>query len=165
VHGHTIVTISEVEQLDPDLGGAGTLCDEPDFFGGFAVSVGARILLLAHATAPARINLGKTSAGSGWACVKRFCTEPYRVVLRYQGMDDPGTLRRKAARCFDKAASSPTNNEAKKLNEVGCQLELLADELEEIESPASRKASKRGREAETERAKSRATRGDARTHS
>ena len=52
-------------------------------------------------------------------------------MLRYQGMDDPGTLRRKAARCFDKAASSPTTNEAKKLNEVGCQLELWADELEE----------------------------------
>ena len=50
------------------------------------------------------------------------------MVLRYQGMDDPGTLRRKAARCFDKAASSPTTNEAKKLNEVGCQLELWADE-------------------------------------
>ena len=156
MHGQTIVTISEVEQLDPDLGGGGTLCGQPNFCGGFAVSVGVRILVLAHATAPARINLGKTSAGSGWACVKRFCTEPYRVVLRYQGMDDPGTLRRKAARCFDKAASSPTTNEAKKLNEVGCQLELWADELEEIESPASRRA---------ERRQTRARGGDARTHS
>jgi len=165
MHGQTIVTISEVEQLDPDLGGGGTLCGQPNFCGGFAVSVGVRILVLAHATAPCENQHRETIAGSGWACVKRFCTEPYRVVLRYQGMDDPSTLRRKAARCFDKAVCSPTTNEAEKLNEVGYQLELWADELEEIESRPSRKASKRGREAEAERAKSRATTGDARTHS
>jgi hypothetical protein len=46
-------------------------------------------------------------------------------------MDDPSILRRKAARCFDKAASSLTTSEAEKLNETGCQLELWADELEE----------------------------------
>ena len=48
-------------------------------------------------------------------------------------MDDPATLRRKAARYFNRAASSPITDEAEKLNEVGCQLELWADELEEIE--------------------------------
>ena len=80
-------------------------------------------------------------------------------------MDDPTTLRRKAARYFNRAASSPTIDEADKLNEVGYQLKLWADELEEIESRPRRKATKRGREGEAEIAKSRATTGDARTHS
>jgi hypothetical protein len=49
-------------------------------------------------------------------------------------MDDPATLRKKAARYFNRAASSPTTNEAEKLNEVGCQLEVWADELEKSET-------------------------------
>ena len=57
-------------------------------------------------------------------------------------MDDPVTLRRKAARYFNRAASSPTTNEAEKLNEVGCQLEVWADELEKSETSRPRKISK-----------------------
>ncbi len=47
-------------------------------------------------------------------------------------MDDARTLRRKAARFFENAASSATAKEAEKLNEVGRQLALWADDLEEI---------------------------------
>jgi hypothetical protein len=47
-------------------------------------------------------------------------------------MDDPSTLRKKAARYFENAASSPTADDAEKLNEVGRQLELWADDLEEM---------------------------------
>jgi len=47
-------------------------------------------------------------------------------------MDDPSTLRRKAAEFFKNAASSATTHEAEKLNEVGCQPELWADDLEEM---------------------------------
>jgi hypothetical protein len=47
-------------------------------------------------------------------------------------MDDPSTLRRKAAEFFENAASSTATHEAEKLNEVGCQLELWADDLEEM---------------------------------
>jgi len=54
-------------------------------------------------------------------------------------MDDASTLRRKAARYFEKAASSATANEAEKLNEVGCQLELWADDLEEMHTPPEQK--------------------------
>lgn len=46
-------------------------------------------------------------------------------------MDDPSTLRRKAARSFENAASSTTPQEANRLKETGRQLELWADELEE----------------------------------
>ena len=45
-------------------------------------------------------------------------------------MDNARTLRRKAARFFENAAS--TAKEAEKLNEVGRQLALWADDLEEI---------------------------------
>jgi hypothetical protein len=48
-------------------------------------------------------------------------------------MDDARTLRRKAARFFENAASSATIKEAQKLSEVGRQLELWADDLEEID--------------------------------
>jgi hypothetical protein len=51
-------------------------------------------------------------------------------------MEKPSTLRRKAARFFRNAASSTTTAEAEKLNEVGCQLELWADDLEEMQSQA-----------------------------
>jgi len=47
-------------------------------------------------------------------------------------MDDPTTLRRKAAEFFRNAASSTTTGEANKLNAVGRQLELWADDLEEL---------------------------------
>jgi hypothetical protein len=47
-------------------------------------------------------------------------------------MDDPRTLRKKAARYFENAASSATAEEAERLNEVGRQLELWADDLEEL---------------------------------
>ena len=47
-------------------------------------------------------------------------------------MDNPSTLRRKAALFFEGAAASATPAEAEKLNEVGRQLELWADDLEEM---------------------------------
>ena len=47
-------------------------------------------------------------------------------------MDNPSTLRRKAARFFEDAASSKITDEAEKLVEVGRQLELWADDLEEM---------------------------------
>ena len=47
-------------------------------------------------------------------------------------MNDASTLRRKAARFFEDAASSKTVEEAEQLNELGLQFELWADELEEI---------------------------------
>jgi len=47
-------------------------------------------------------------------------------------MDNPSTLRRKAARFFEDAASSKIADEAEKLVEVGRQLELWADDLEEM---------------------------------
>ena len=53
-------------------------------------------------------------------------------------MDDPNTLRRKAARFFEAAASSNVTNEAEKLVEVGRQLELWADDLEEMQSQTLR---------------------------
>jgi hypothetical protein len=46
-------------------------------------------------------------------------------------MDDPSTLRRRAARSFENAASSATPEDAERLKETGRQLELWADELEE----------------------------------
>jgi hypothetical protein len=46
-------------------------------------------------------------------------------------MDDPSTLRAKAARCFENAASL-TADQAEQLNELGRQLEIWADDLEEI---------------------------------
>jgi hypothetical protein len=49
-------------------------------------------------------------------------------------MDDPSTLRRKAARYFENAASAPTSEKAEKLREVGRQLELWADDLENVET-------------------------------
>jgi hypothetical protein len=66
-------------------------------------------------------------------------------------MDDPSTLRRKAARYFEIAASSATSKEAAKLNEVGRQLELWADDLEEINDAQEPKASKPGNESRAER--------------
>jgi len=52
-------------------------------------------------------------------------------------MDDPSTLRRKAARSFENAASSATPEEAERLKEAGRQLELWADELEEVPTSPS----------------------------
>jgi hypothetical protein len=49
-------------------------------------------------------------------------------------MDDPSTLRRKAARYFENSASAPTTEKAEKLREVGRQLELWADDLEDVET-------------------------------
>ena len=46
-------------------------------------------------------------------------------------MDNPSILRRKAVHFFEDAASAPPA-EAKKLNEVGRQLQLWADDLEEM---------------------------------
>ena len=59
-------------------------------------------------------------------------------------MDDPSTLRRKAARYFEKAALSA--KEAEKLKEVGRQLELWADDLEEIDGTHQPIAAKPGKE-------------------
>jgi hypothetical protein len=53
-------------------------------------------------------------------------------------MDDPSTLRKKAARYFRNAAWSATPEEVEKLNEVGRQLELWADDLEEMPTRRSR---------------------------
>jgi len=57
-------------------------------------------------------------------------------------MDDPSTLRRKASRFFEDAASSKI--EAEKLIEVGRQLELWADDLEEIAGAPEPKHSSSG---------------------
>jgi hypothetical protein len=48
-------------------------------------------------------------------------------------MDKPSNLRRKAAQFFRNAASSTTTAEAERLNEVGHQLEVWADDLEEMQ--------------------------------
>ena len=61
----------------------------------------------------------------------------FRLVSR--GMDKPSTLRQKAAQIFRNAASCTTTAEAEKLNEVGCQLELWADDLEEMDTPPEQK--------------------------
>ena len=53
-------------------------------------------------------------------------------------MDNPSTLRRKAAQFFESAASSTTLEKGEKLNEVGRQLELWANELEEMLSHPSK---------------------------
>jgi hypothetical protein len=53
-------------------------------------------------------------------------------------MDNPRTLRRKAVKFFGAAASIAMPDEAEKLNEVGRQLELWADELEEMPARPSR---------------------------
>ena len=47
-------------------------------------------------------------------------------------MDSPSALRRKAVHFFEDAASAPPPAEAETLNEVGRQLELWADDLEEM---------------------------------
>lgn len=60
-----------------------------------------------------------------------------RLGLRWQTMDNPSTLRRRAARYFENAASSTTPEEAERLKETGRQLELWADELEEKPTSAS----------------------------
>lgn len=57
-------------------------------------------------------------------------------------MDDPATIRRKAARFFEDAASSKTAQQAERLNEVGRQLELWADELDEMAQASEQKTSK-----------------------
>ena len=46
-------------------------------------------------------------------------------------MDNPSTLRLRAAHFFEAGAAAATPAEAAKLNAVGCQLELWADDLEE----------------------------------
>ena len=80
-------------------------------------------------------------------------------------MDNARTLRRKAARFFENAASSATAKEAEKLNEVGRQLALWADDLEEINDAHKPKASSRGNESQR-RTVSYHVRGlDADTHS
>jgi hypothetical protein len=63
-------------------------------------------------------------------------------------MDNARTLRRKAARFFENAASSATAKEAEKLNEVGRQLALWADDLEEINDAHKPKALSRGNESQ-----------------
>jgi hypothetical protein len=57
-------------------------------------------------------------------------------------MNNPRTLRRKAAHLFGGAAASATPAEAAKLTEVGRQLELWADDLEEVATHQSKDASK-----------------------
>lgn len=63
-----------------------------------------------------------------------FRTEPYDSGFRLQVMDNPSALRRKAAQYFENAASAPISEKAEKLREVGRQLELWADDLEEVET-------------------------------
>jgi hypothetical protein len=53
-------------------------------------------------------------------------------------MDDPSTLRKKATRYFAKAASSATADEAERMNGVARQLEVWADDLEEMRTRRSR---------------------------
>jgi hypothetical protein len=80
-------------------------------------------------------------------------------------MDHPSTLRQKAARFFENAAYSKTAREAEKLNEVGRQLELWADDLEEIDHAHEQKASRPGNESRRERVHGRAKEPDVDTHS
>lgn len=61
-------------------------------------------------------------------------------------MDDASTLRRKAARYFDDAASTATSAEAEKLREVGRQLELWADDVEERHDAGKNPARDKARE-------------------
>jgi hypothetical protein len=63
-----------------------------------------------------------------------FRTEPYDSGFRLPVMDNPRALRRKAAQYFESAASAPISEKAEKLREVGRQLELWADDLEEVET-------------------------------
>jgi hypothetical protein len=53
-------------------------------------------------------------------------------------MDNSRTLRRKAARYFESAESTPTAPEADKLKELADQLKLWADDLDEIEAPVQK---------------------------
>jgi hypothetical protein len=53
-------------------------------------------------------------------------------------MDDPVTLRWKAAQSFKDAASSANPAEAEKLRELGRQLELWAVDVEELRTKAPR---------------------------
>ena len=85
-------------------------------------------------------------------------------MIRYQVMDNPSTLRHKAARFFQNAASSTNARKGEKLNEVGRQLELWADDLEEMDATNQQKASKPGNESRSERTH-RARAPDADTHS
>jgi hypothetical protein len=62
-------------------------------------------------------------------------------------MDNPSTLRSKAARYFANAPSSKTAQEAERLNDMGRQLELWADDLEEIDDAHEQKATKPGNES------------------
>jgi hypothetical protein len=80
-------------------------------------------------------------------------------------MDNPSTLRSKAARYFANAASSKTVREAEKLNEVGRQLELWADDLEEIDDTHEQKASKPGNESRRRTDHNRVRPPNADTHS
>jgi hypothetical protein len=65
-------------------------------------------------------------------------------------MDDPGTMRRKAARFFENAASSRSACKAERLNEVGRRLELWADEPDETAHAAEQKTSKARNKAKAE---------------
>jgi hypothetical protein len=80
-------------------------------------------------------------------------------------MDNARTLRRKAARFFENAVSSATTREAEKLNEVGRQLEIWADDLEEINDGTSRKHPSRGNESQGRTGSYRVRGPDADTHS
>jgi hypothetical protein len=79
-------------------------------------------------------------------------------------MDNPSTLRQKAARFFENAASSTNARKGDKLNEVGRQLELWADDLEEMDAANQQKASRPGDKSRRERTH-RARAPDADTHS
>jgi hypothetical protein len=57
-------------------------------------------------------------------------------------MSNPSSLRRKAAQFFEDAAHSTTPEKADKLNGVGRQLELWADDLEEMLIGPSKDSSK-----------------------
>jgi hypothetical protein len=65
----------------------------------------------------------------------KACTELYDSGFVIKVMDDPSTLRTKAAQFFERAAAAMTANEAEELTEVGCQLELWANDLEEMLVP------------------------------
>jgi hypothetical protein len=74
---------------------------------------------------------------------------------------DPTTLRRKAARFLEIAVSSTNAREGEKLNEVGRQLELWADDLEEIDAANEKKANETRRKGTDKGARG----PDADTHS
>jgi hypothetical protein len=92
----------------------------------------------------ARARVSRYPAFCRDACQIKYAEPYYRGSVR-GFMDDPSTLRRKAAQFFQKAAFSASVTEAEKLNQVGRQLELWAEDLEEITAREQQSRARRER--------------------